>query len=68
MRLPVDYEFFASCGLHPPFVHVAACSVVSPFRVEGRGAPVHHRSSGQCRFTPGVLAPVRVIVSRSIIT
>jgi hypothetical protein len=29
---------------------------------------VHHRASGVCRSTPGVLAPVRVIVSRSIIT
>jgi len=29
---------------------------------------VHHRSSGQCRFTPGTLAPVRVMLSRSIIT
>jgi len=34
----------------------------------GRGALMHHRSSGPSRFTPGALAPVRVIVSRSIIT
>ena len=29
---------------------------------------MHHRSSGPCRFTPGALAPVRVVVSRSILT
>jgi hypothetical protein len=29
---------------------------------------VHLRASGCCRFTPGALAPVRVIVSRSIRT
>jgi len=29
---------------------------------------MHHRSSGYNRFTPGVLAPVRVMLSRSIIT
>jgi hypothetical protein len=28
---------------------------------------LHHRSNSYCRSTPGVLAPVRVIVSRSII-
>ena len=28
----------------------------------------HHRSNDLCRSTPGALAPVRVIVSRSIIT
>jgi hypothetical protein len=55
-------------GLHPPFVHPAACSATSSFKVEERGALVHHRSSGHCRFAPGALAPVRVIVSRSIIT
>src|SRR5208282_127479 len=66
--LPVDHEFFASCSLHPPFVHLAACNVISSFEVEGRGALVHLRASGPCRFTPGALAPVRVIVSRSIIT
>src|SRR3984893_9526606 len=39
-------------------------------RSKSRGAAryVHHRSSGQCRFTPGTLAPVRVMLSRSIIT
>jgi hypothetical protein len=54
--------------LHPPFVHLAACSVVSRFRVQERGALMHHRASGMCRFTPGALAPVWVIVSQSIIT
>ena len=29
-------------------------------------ALVHHRASGFCRFAPGVLAPVQVIVSWSI--
>jgi hypothetical protein len=64
----VDCEFFASCGLLPPFVYLAACNVVSPIKVEGRGALVHHRASGHCRFTPGALVPVRVMLSRSIIT
>src|SRR5271166_6713462 len=63
--LPVDCEFFTSRGLRPPFVRIAA-SVLSSFCVEGRGALVHHCSSGQCRFTPGTLAPVRVMLSRTI--
>jgi len=65
---PVDYEFVASHGLPPSFVHLATCNAASSLGVEGRGARVHHRSSGHCRFTPGALAPVRVIVSRSIFT
>ena len=27
----VEHEFVAPCSLHPPFVHLAACNVVSPF-------------------------------------
>jgi len=54
--LPVICEEFASCGWHPSFVHRAACNVVSPFRVGGRGALMHHRSSGINRFTPGALS------------
>ncbi len=38
----------------------------SPFCAGGRGAPEHLRSSGICRSTPGALAPVRVLLSRSI--
>ena len=65
--LPVVYEKnFVSRGWHPSFVHLAACSVVSPFRVGGRGALMHHRSSGLNRFTPGALTPVQVIVSWAI--
>jgi hypothetical protein len=59
---------FASSGLPPSFVHPAACNAVSSLDVEERGALVHHRSSNLGRFTPGALAPVRVMLSRSIIT
>ena len=44
----------------------ANSSVVSQFRVWERGALMHHHSNGLTRFTPGALAPVRVIVSRSM--
>ena len=36
--LPVDYEFFASCSLHPPFVHLAFYIVVPRFGVRERDA------------------------------
>jgi hypothetical protein len=65
--LPVDCEVFASCGLRPSFVLIA-CRVFSLHCVRGRGALGHLRSSDFCRSAPGALAPVRVIVSRSIIT
>jgi hypothetical protein len=50
-------------------IHPSCTSLPSPYsRSEsgGRGALMHHRSSGPSRFAPGALAPVRVIVSRSI--
>jgi hypothetical protein len=62
--LPV--VFVASHGLLPPFVHIAAC-ISASVCAEGCGALVHLRSSGTCRFTPGALAPVRVVLSRSLI-
>ena len=40
--------------------------VSAPLCVGGRPALEHLRSSGFCRSTPGALAPVRVILSRSI--
>jgi len=64
---PSDYELIASCGLQPSFVPLAA-SVVSSLGVERRGAPKHHHASGLCRFAPGALAPMRVILSLIIIT
>jgi hypothetical protein len=63
--LPVLREVFASAGLRPSFVPTA-CRVSTPFCVGGRCALVHFRASGFCRSTPGALAPVRVILSRSI--
>jgi hypothetical protein len=48
-----------SCRLQPKY---------SSLCVEVLGSARHRRSSGFCRPTPGALAPVRVIVSRSIIT
>ena len=56
-----------SAGLPSPFVPIAD-HVASPYCAGERGALVHLRSSGFCRSTPGVLAPVRVLVSRSICT
>ena len=38
----------------------------SPYCAEGRCALEHRRASGLSRSTPGALAPVRVILSRSI--
>jgi hypothetical protein len=40
--------------------------VSAPLCVGGRPALEHPRASGFCRSTPGALAPVRVILSRSI--
>jgi hypothetical protein len=40
--------------------------VSAPLCVGGHNALEHLRSSGFCRSTPGALAPVRVILSRSI--
>jgi hypothetical protein len=57
---PFDYEFVASHGLPPSFVHLATCNVGASICVEGRGALVHHRSNGHRRFTPGALAPAEL--------
>ena len=60
-----------------PFARFRFTSVlraVRPQRYRHRSEPVasclvkHRHSSDTCRSTPGALAPVRVIVSRSIIT
>jgi len=60
-----------------PFTRLRFASVlraVRPQRFRHRSEPVascvvkHRHASDTCRFTPGALAPVRVIVSRSIIT
>jgi hypothetical protein len=42
-------------------------SSISPYCAGERGALEHLRANGHCRSTPGALAPVRVILSRSII-
>ena len=57
----------APVGLPPSFV-LPAFLVGSPFCAGGRGALEHLRSSGLCRSTPGAFAPVRVLLSRSILT
>src|SRR5258708_40158974 len=44
------------------------CHRDSPALCQGRCACKHLRASGPPRSTPGALAPVRVILSRSIIT
>ncbi len=58
-------DAYASHGLPPSFA-LPAAYVASPFCAGGRGALEHLRSSGFCRSTPGALAPVRVLLSRSI--
>jgi hypothetical protein len=42
--------------------------VSAPLGVGGHNALEHLRASGYCRSTPGALAPVRVMLSRSILT
>ena len=54
-------------GFPSPFGPIANC-VDSPFCAGERIALGHHRSSSVCCSTPGALAPVRVILSRSIVT
>jgi len=57
-----------SRSLPPPFVHLATC--ITEFLALRRGGAVRWCTTVQaayCRFTPGVLAPVRVMLSRSII-
>src|SRR6266567_2551871 len=55
-----------SSSLHPPFVHLGVNAVI-PHRV---GPQIRLRTAmeGYYSSTPGVLARVRVIVSRSVIT
>jgi hypothetical protein len=52
--------------------HCPSCSPLaawqSPFCAGARVALEHLRESGACRSTPGALAPVRVLLSRSIAT
>jgi hypothetical protein len=52
-------------GLHPSFV-LAAFQLQVPALCRGSGALPHRHSSGLHRSTPGALAPVRVVLSRSI--
>jgi hypothetical protein len=54
-------------GLRPPFVRFVVLQLY-PLSVGELDSMTHRRSSGSCRSTPGVLAPVRVVLSRSIIT
>ena len=62
---PLDAAL-ASVGLPSSFV-LPAVLVGSPFCAGGRCALEHLRSNGLCRSTPGALAPVRVLLSRSLI-
>ena len=52
--------------LHPSCSLLAAIAAVRSRRPPA--LPKHHHASGCCRSTPGALAPVRVMLSRSIIT
>src|SRR5271165_4761026 len=65
--LPGCTRSSSAVSLPSPFVHLAD-RVGSPFCAGERAALVHLRSSGFRHSTPGALAPVRVIVSRTIIT
>jgi hypothetical protein len=53
-------------GLHPPFVHLVATTVV-PHCV-GPRTRLRTALEGYYSSAPGVLARVRVVVSRSVIT
>src|SRR4030095_3743526 len=55
----------ASISLPSSFV-LPATLIWSPFCAGGRGALKHLRSNGFCRSTPGALAPIRVLLSRSV--
>jgi len=57
----------ASAGLLPSFVLPVVC-LRSPFCAGASYSVKHHHSTDICRSTPGALAPVRVMLSRSIIT
>ena len=46
--LPVDCEFFASCSLHPPFVHLA---FRHPILVLSRGDLMRWHTSVRAAFT-----------------
>ena len=61
MRRP----YATSHGLHPAFM-LSAADIRSPHSVGGTRSVEHRHSSDHCRSTPGALAPVRVILSRSI--
>ena len=63
-RLPVDSEFFASCGLHPSFVHLASLRLILVRSRGTRGAgtppfkrplPLYPRGP---RSGPGYVVPV----------
>ena len=58
---------FPVLGLPSPFV-LSATIEYPPLCVGDRCAFQHLRASGFCRSTPGVLAPARVMLSRSIHT
>ena len=57
----------ATTGLHPSFVHSAARAVI-PVRVGAAGPIMHRHEVARSATTPGVLARVRVVLSRSVIT
>src|SRR6266853_104379 len=55
-----------TAGLHPPFVHPVVAAII-PLRV-GNATRYCTASVGNDPTTPGALARVRVILSRSVIT
>ena len=65
---PSDREFVAALGLRPSFV-LSASTVEFPVLCRRNVARLSTADSSSYRCsTPGALAPVRVILSRSIIT
>ena len=56
----------STSGLSSPFVHLVA-NIGYPVLSRAAGSIVHHHEA-EYSATPEVLAPVRVVLSRSIIT
>jgi hypothetical protein len=54
-------------GLLPPFAHPVSRHIL-PVQCRAVASVIRRRSSDHCRSTPGALAPVRVMLSRPIIT
>ena len=57
---------YSTSGLSSPFVHLVA-NIGYPVLSRAAGSIMHHHEA-EYSATPEVLAPVRVVLSRSIIT